>query len=142
TRATRPSPRGWSRRSPVSAAISTPSSRPRSPPARGPSSGADAMRWTAAACALAPASTPSLAAPARHHPAAAHATTSAAAASDWRTLDPENALVIDTSKGRIIVEMVPEAAPKHVAQIRKLARAGTYDGLVFFRVIDWFMDQT
>ncbi len=60
----------------------------------------------------------------------------------WRELDAENALVIDTSKGRIIVEMVPEAAPKHVAQIKKLARAGTYDGLVFFRVIDWFMDQT
>src|SRR5262249_17430327 len=44
--------------------------------------------------------------------------------------------------GRIIVEMVPEAAPKHVEQIRKLARAKLYDGLVFFRVIDWFMDQT
>src|SRR5215472_16986544 len=61
---------------------------------------------------------------------------------DWRQVDPENALVIDTSKGRIIVEMVPEAAPRHVEQIRKLARAGLYDGLVFFRVIDWFMDQT
>jgi peptidylprolyl isomerase len=61
---------------------------------------------------------------------------------DWRKVDPENALVIDTNKGRIIVEMVPEAAPRHVEQIRKLARAGLYDGLVFFRVIDWFMDQT
>ena len=65
-----------------------------------------------------------------------------AATSNWRQVDPENALVIDTSKGRIIVEMVPEAAPKHVEQIRKLARARIYDGLVFFRVIDWFMDQT
>ncbi len=55
---------------------------------------------------------------------------------------PEDALVIDTSKGRIIVEMVPEAAPRHVERIRKLARARLYDGLVFFRVIDWFMDQT
>ena len=60
----------------------------------------------------------------------------------WRQVDPENALVIDTSKGRVIVEMVPEAAPRHVAQIKKLARAKLYDGLVFFRVIDWFMDQT
>ena len=50
--------------------------------------------------------------------------------------------MIDTSKGRIIVEMIPEAAPRHVEQIKKLARAKTYDGLVFFRVIDWFMDQT
>ena len=60
----------------------------------------------------------------------------------WREVDPENTLVIDTSKGRIIVEMAPEAAPNHVAQIKKLARAKLYDGLVFFRVIDWFMDQT
>ena len=61
---------------------------------------------------------------------------------EWRVVDPENALVIDTSKGRVIVEMVPEVAPRHVAQIKKLARAKLYDGLVFFRVIDWFMDQT
>ena len=64
------------------------------------------------------------------------------AAADWRTPDPENVLVIDTSKGRIIVEMVPEAAPAHVAQIRKLVRARLYDGLVFFRVLDQFMAQT
>jgi len=50
--------------------------------------------------------------------------------------------VIDTSKGRIIVEMSPEAAPKHVAQIKALARQHVYDGLTFFRVIDWFMAQT
>jgi len=65
-----------------------------------------------------------------------------ALASSWRTPDPENVLVIDTSKGRIIVEMVPEAAPAHVARIRQLARAKFYDGLVFFRVIDQFMAQT
>ena len=64
------------------------------------------------------------------------------AAPDWRPLDPENGLVIETSKGRIIVEMSPEAAPKHVAQIKALARQKLYDGLTFFRVIDWFMDQT
>ena len=63
-------------------------------------------------------------------------------APDWRQVDPANLLVIDTSKGRILVEMVPEAAPNHVARIRKLAAARTYDGLTFFRVIDWFMDQT
>lgn len=63
-------------------------------------------------------------------------------ASGWRAPDPENLLLIDTSKGRIIVEMVPEAAPAHVARIRRLARAKLYDGLVFFRVIDQFMAQT
>ena len=74
-------------------------------------------------------------------PAAARPPTTPSAP-DWRMLDPENTLVIDTSKGRVIVEMIPEAAPRHVAQIKKLARAKLYDGLVFFRVIDWFMDQT
>ena len=61
---------------------------------------------------------------------------------DWRRLDPENGLLIETNKGRIIIEMTPEAAPKHVAQIKALARQKLYDGLTFFRVIDWFMDQT
>ena len=74
--------------------------------------------------------------------AAAAAPAPAPAAPDWRPLDPENGLVIETTKGRIIVEMAPEAAPKHVAQIKALARQKLYDGLTFFRVIDWFMDQT
>lgn len=64
------------------------------------------------------------------------------AASDWRTPDPQNVLVIDTNKGRVIVEMIPEAAPNHVARLRELTRAGLYDGRKFFRVIDQFMAQT
>jgi peptidylprolyl isomerase len=63
-------------------------------------------------------------------------------AADWRTPDPENVLVIDTNKGRIYVEMLPEVAPAHVARVRELARAGFYDGRSFFRVIDAFMAQT
>lgn len=65
-----------------------------------------------------------------------------AAAADWRALDPENGLVVDTTKGRIIVEMVPEVAPAHVDRIKALARAGFYDGLIFHRVINDFMAQT
>jgi peptidylprolyl isomerase len=65
-----------------------------------------------------------------------------AAAADWRPLDPENALVIDTTKGRIIVELIPEAAPNHVVRIKELTRAGFYNGLIFHRVIDDFMAQT
>ncbi len=61
---------------------------------------------------------------------------------DWRAPDPNDVLVIDTNKGRIVVEMIPEVAPQHVAQIRALAHEGFYDGLRFFRVIDKFMDQT
>lgn len=61
---------------------------------------------------------------------------------EWRQLDPQNALVIETTKGRIIVEMHPEAAPEHVQRIKQLARSGFYDGQKFHRVIDWFMSQT
>ena len=65
-----------------------------------------------------------------------------AAASDWRAVAPENLLVIDTTKGRILVELAPLAAPKHVERIRMLAQRGFYDGIVWHRVIDWFMAQT
>jgi peptidylprolyl isomerase len=64
------------------------------------------------------------------------------AESDWRTPDPNNVLVIDTTKGRVIVELSPVAAPKSVDQVRELAKSGFYDGRVFFRVIDGFMGQT
>ncbi|MBI1686707.1 peptidylprolyl isomerase [Caulobacter hibisci] len=61
---------------------------------------------------------------------------------EWRTPDPQNVLVVETNKGRIVAELVPEAAPGHVERVRELARAGFYDGLTFFRVIDGFMAQT
>src|SRR5579859_701909 len=73
---------------------------------------------------------------------AAPAAPSAPGPADWRTPDPNNVLVIDTNKGRIVLEMIPEVAPQHVAQIRALAHENFYDGLKFFRVIDKFMDQT
>ncbi|HHY48413.1 MAG TPA: peptidylprolyl isomerase [Alphaproteobacteria bacterium] len=56
--------------------------------------------------------------------------------------DPENTLLIETTKGRVVIEMRPDLAPKHVEQIKKLAREGAYDGVVFHRVIDGFMAQT
>jgi cyclophilin family peptidyl-prolyl cis-trans isomerase len=56
--------------------------------------------------------------------------------------DPENTLVIETTKGRVVIEMRPDLAPGHVEQIKKLAREGQYDGVVFHRVIDGFMAQT
>lgn len=61
---------------------------------------------------------------------------------DWRTPDPNDVLVIDTNKGRILVELVPEAAPQNATRIRELAHENFYDGLRFFRVIENFMDQT
>jgi peptidylprolyl isomerase len=63
-------------------------------------------------------------------------------AADWRTPDPNNLLVIDTNKGRIIVELAPQIAPKSAERLRTLAHEHFYDGQTFFRVIDSFMDQT
>lgn len=65
-----------------------------------------------------------------------------AAPADWRPLDPENTLVIGTTKGQVIVELRPEFAPQGVARIKQLAREGVYDGLQFHRVIDGFVAQT
>ena len=56
--------------------------------------------------------------------------------------DPENTLIIETTQGRVVVAMRPDLAPGHVAHIKKLAREGFYDGVVFHRVIEGFMAQT
>jgi len=61
---------------------------------------------------------------------------------DWRVPAPETIMVIDTNKGRVLVELIPEVAPNHVARLQELTRAGVYDGRTFFRVIDRFMAQT
>jgi len=61
---------------------------------------------------------------------------------EWRTVPAENLLIIETTKGRIMVEMVPEIAPLHVERMRLLTRAGFFDGIVWHRVIDGFMAQT
>ena len=53
----------------------------------------------------------------------------------------ENTLYMELKDGRVVIEMRPDLAPKHVAQIKRLARKGFYDGLVFHRVIDGFMVQ-
>jgi cyclophilin family peptidyl-prolyl cis-trans isomerase len=56
--------------------------------------------------------------------------------------DPENTLVLETTQGRVVIEMRPDLAPGHVERIKKLAREKFYDGIVFHRVIDGFMAQT
>lgn len=66
----------------------------------------------------------------------------AAPAAEWRDVPAENLLVIDTTKGRILVELMPEVAPLHVERMRLLARNGFFDGLTWHRVIDGFMAQT
>ena len=94
-----------------------------------------------AAAAAAGLATAVMAAP-KPRPAAPLANPAAPGPADWRTPDPNDVLLIDTNKGRIIVEMVPEVAPQTVARVRELAHEHFYDGLRFFRVIDDFMAQT
>ena len=55
--------------------------------------------------------------------------------------DPENTILLETSKGAVTIELRPDLAPGHVERIKELAREGFYDGIVFHRVIDGFMAQ-
>ena len=80
--------------------------------------------------------------PAAKPAAATPAKATGPSAADWRTPNPDDVLVIDTNKGRIIVEMVPEAAPAFTDRMRELALEHFFDGQTFFRVIEDFMDQT
>jgi peptidylprolyl isomerase len=57
-------------------------------------------------------------------------------------LDKSNALVIDTTKGRVVIKLRPDLAPNHVARLKQLARDGYYNNVPFHRVIDGFMAQT
>ena len=56
--------------------------------------------------------------------------------------DPENTIIIELKDGPVVVELLPDVAPGHVARMKELAREGAYDGVVFHRVIDGFMAQT
>jgi len=54
----------------------------------------------------------------------------------WHPIDPANALVIDTTKGRIVVALEPRLAPHAVERVKRLARMRVYDGLLMWRVVD------
>ena len=57
-------------------------------------------------------------------------------------LDPQNSLFLQLKDGRVVIKLRPDIAPKHVAQIKALAKRGFYDNIVFHRVIEGFMAQT
>ena len=54
----------------------------------------------------------------------------------------ENKLVMETSKGQVVIVLRPDLAPGHVSRIKELAGQGFYDGIKFHRVISGFMAQT
>ncbi|MEB2316795.1 MAG: peptidylprolyl isomerase [Xanthomonadaceae bacterium] len=89
------------------------------------------------ACAL-----PCLAIAAPSAPAATLAEVLAASsAADWRRPDPENTLYMDLPGGRVVIELAPQFAPEHVANIRTLAHARYWDGLAIVRVQDNYVAQ-
>ena len=55
---------------------------------------------------------------------------------------PENTLYLELKDGRVVIELKPDLAPKHVERIKQLVREGFYNGLTFHRVISGFMAQT
>ena len=57
-------------------------------------------------------------------------------------LDKQNAIVIDTTKGRIVIKLRPDLAPHHAERIKQLARDGFYNNVPFHRVMEGFMAQT
>ena len=57
-------------------------------------------------------------------------------------LDKANAIVIDTTKGRIVIKLRPDLAPQHADRLKQLARDGFYNNVPFHRVMDGFMAQT
>nr|WP_254073565.1 peptidylprolyl isomerase [Acidisphaera sp. S103] len=58
-----------------------------------------------------------------------------------QTTDPQNTLYLDLKQGRVVIKLLPDVAPKTVAQIKTLVRQGFYDGTPFHRVIEGFMAQ-
>ena len=64
-----------------------------------------------------------------------------AAPDAWRAVDPENLVIMETSKGQILIELLPVAAPVHVDRFKTYVRSGLYDGTEFHRVIKGFMAQ-
>lgn len=62
-------------------------------------------------------------------------------ATDWRTPDPDNLLYLDLAAGRVVIELAPQFAPAHVANIRTLAHEHYWDGLSINRSQDNFVVQ-
>jgi peptidylprolyl isomerase len=60
---------------------------------------------------------------------------------DWRPLDPENTLYLEMEKGRVVMELAPNFAPKHVANIKALVREHYFDGLAVIRAQDNYVVQ-
>jgi len=95
-----------------------------------------------AACQLPPASTASAIPPPPEGNTPSPAEVVAASRSaEWRALDPENTLYMDFPEGRVVIEMAPQFAPSHVANVKALSREGFFTNGAVTRVQDNFVTQ-
>lgn len=62
-------------------------------------------------------------------------------ASDWREVDPARTLYMDLPEGRVVIELAPDFAPKHAANIDRLVRAGYFNGAAIVRAQDNYVIQ-
>ena len=96
------------------------------------------MRPAVLPCLLALAALP---AAAESPPPTMAAVLEASTAGDWRRPAPDDTLYLELASGRVVIELAPAFAPKHVAQIRALAQAKYYDGLAIVRVQENYVVQ-
>ncbi|MEM1086550.1 MAG: peptidylprolyl isomerase [Pseudomonadota bacterium] len=59
----------------------------------------------------------------------------------WRAVDPDNLITFDTTKGEIVIELLPDVSQRHSDQFKAYTKAGLYDNTPFHRVIKGFMAQ-
>ncbi|HUJ52185.1 MAG TPA: peptidylprolyl isomerase [Steroidobacteraceae bacterium] len=95
-----------------------------------------AALWSAAAltCAVAAPEPPK-------KPLTAAEVLAASAATDWRPLDAQNTLYLELSSGRVVIELMPQFAPNHVANVAALVRGKYFDGLAIVRAQDNYVVQ-
>lgn len=79
--------------------------------------------------------------PAAHRPPTAAEVLAASTAADWRALDPQNTLYLELAAGRVVIELTPQFAPNHVANVLALTRGRYFDGLAIVRSQDNYVVQ-
>jgi peptidylprolyl isomerase len=103
------------------------------------------LHAVAAACVAALlCAAPVLAAPpaqTAHRPPTAAEVLAASTPADWRTLDPQNTVYLELASGRVVIELAPQFAPNHVANVIALVRGRYFDGLAIVRAQDNYVVQ-
>ena len=97
--------------------------------------------WCTAPVVPATAAQSASAPPAPHRPPTAAEVLAAATAADWRALEPQNTLYLELASGRVVIELMPQFAPNHVANVLALTRGRYFDGLAIVRSQDNYVVQ-